>query len=335
MSKYNLTFLIILFLFSCNSDDNNSILENSNNTTDITKPKGLYTSSFGNETALDNNQVNGSLIRVKWSEIEPNKGIYNFSSIEQFRKIIKARNLKWSLSILAGGDSPLWLTESIGADYFEITGVDNTVKRIPKIWDTRVNERLALLAEALSNEYNEDEDLVLVYVPQMTANGIEGHFNGVTTDELLDAGLTSDNWVNSVKETARIFANAFTKKAIAVEVHDIMEDTSIPNRIMTDLWNDSTLNHRVGAAMWWISGKTTYQPNLIDALTVFQGDIYAQAIGRSDQTERFKDNDYTTIFSQAQTIGIRYIELWEYEFVNNTFPIEFENFNNYTNVTFE
>ena len=335
MCKYNLTFLIILFLFSCNSDDNNSIPENSNNTADITKPKGLYTSSFGNETALDNDQVNGSLIRVKWSEIEPNKGIYDFSGIEQFREIIKERNLKWSLGILAGGDSPLWLTESIGADYFEINGINNTVKRIPKIWDTRVNERLTLLAEALSDEYNEDEDLVLVYVPQMTANGIEGHFNGVTTDELLDAGLTADNWINGVKETARIFANAFTKKAIAVEVHDIMEDTSIPNRIMTDLWNEPSLNHRVGAAMWWISGKNIYQPNLVNALIDFPGDIYSQAIGRSDQLSRFENNDYTTIFEQAQTIGIRYMELWEYEFVNNTFPQEFERFNDYVNTNFE
>ncbi len=335
MCKYNLTFLIILFLFSCNSDDNNSIPENSNNIADITKPKGLYTSSFGNETALDNDQVNGSLIRVKWSEIEPNKGIYDFSDIEQFREIIKERNLKWSLGILAGGDSPLWLTESIGADYFEINGINNTVKRIPKIWDTRVNERLTLLAEALSDEYNEDEDLVLVYVPQMTANGIEGHFNGVTTDELLDAGLTTDNWINGVKETARIFANAFTKKAIAVEVHDIMEDTSIPNRIMTDLWNEPSLNHRVGAAMWWISGKNIYQPNLVNALIDFPGDIYSQAIGRSDQPSRFENNDYTTIFEQAQTIGIRYMELWEYEFVNNTFPQEFESFNDYANTNFE
>ena len=335
MCKYNLTFLIIILLFSCNSDDNNSILENSNNTTDITKPKGLYTSSFGNETALDNNQVNGSLIRVKWSEIEPNKGIYDFSSIEQFREIIKGRNLKWSLGVLAGGDSPLWLTESIGADYFEIGGSNNTVKRIPKIWDTRVNERLTLLAEALSNEYNEDEDLVLVYVPQMTANGIEGHFNGVTTDELLNAGLTADNWVNGVKETARIFADAFTKKAIAVEVHYIMEDTSIPNRIMTDLWNEPSLNHRVGVAMWWISGKNIYQPNLVNALIDFPGDIYSQAIGRSDQPSRFENNDYTTIFEQAQTIGIRYMELWEYEFVNNTFPQEFKSFNDYANTNFE
>lgn len=334
MNKYSLTFLIV-FLFSCNLHDNNSILENSDITTDITKPKGLYTSSFGNETALDNNQVIGSLIRVKWNEIEPNQGFFDFSSIEQFREIIKDRNLKWSLGIIAGGDSPLWLTESIGADYFEIIGIDNTIKRIPKIWDTIVNERLSLLAEALSNEYGEDEDLVLVYVPQMTANGIEGHFNGVTTEELLDAGLTSDKWVNAVKETARIFANAFTKKAIAVEVHDIMEDTSIPNRIMTDLWNEPSLNHRVGAAMWWISGKNTYQPDLVNALIDFPGDIYAQAIGRSDQPSRFENNDYTTIFDQAKTIGIRYMELWEYEFVNNTFPQEFESFNEYANTNFE
>lgn len=341
MSIHNLIFLIIIFLFSCNSHDNNPIHENSENTTPITKPKGLYTSSFGNVTALDHNQVNGALIRVKWSEIEPEKGVYDFSSIEKLREIIKARNLnkarnlKWSLGILAGGDSPLWLTESFGADYFEITGIDNAVKRIPKIWDTRVNERLALLADALSKEYNEDEDLVLVYVPQMTANGIEGHFNGVTTDELLDAGLTSDNWVDAVKETARIFANAFTKKAIAVEVHEIMGDTSIPNRIMTDLWNEPSLNHRVGAAMWWISGKNTYQPNLVNALIDFPGDIYAQAIGRSDQPSRFENNDYTTIFDQAKTIGVRYMELWEYEFVNNTFPQEFERFNEYANTNFE
>jgi len=334
MSKYNFPFLVILVLFSCNSDDK-SILGNSDNTTEITKPIGVYTSSFGNEMALDNNQVNGSLIRVKWSDLEPNKGIYDFSSIEQFREVIKARNLKWSLGIIAGGDSPLWLTESFEADYFEIIGIDNTLKRIPKIWDARVNERLSLLAEALSNAYSEDADLVLVYVPQMTANGIEGHFNGVTNSELVTAGLTPDNWVSGVKETARIFANAFTNKAIAVEVHDIMDDTSIPNRIMTDLWSDSSLNQRVGAAIWWISGKTTYQPNLVNALFDFPGDIYAQAIGRSNQTSRFENNDYTTIFEQAQTLGVRYIELWEYEFVNNTFPQEFESFNAYANANFE
>ncbi|UMB53300.1 beta-galactosidase [Lutibacter sp. A64] len=330
MNKFLFSLLLII-LFSCSSNNINTPEE----TSSTFKPKGLFSSSFGNESALDNNQVKGSLIRVKWSDLEPSKGVYDFSKINQFLIAIKSRNLKWSLGIIAGGDSPDWLIDSFGATYFEINGIDNTIKRIPKIWDSKVNERLTYLAQALEEAYANDEDLVLIYVPQMTANGIEGHFNGVTNTELINTGFTADKWVNSVKETAKIFANSFSNKAIAVEVHDIINDTSIPNRIITDLWNDSSLNKRVGAAMWWISGKTTYQPNLINVLSDFPGDIYAQAIGRSDQIERFKDNDYTSIFSQAQTIGIRYIELWEYEFVNNTFSAAFENFNNYTQLSFD
>ena len=319
-------------LSSCSSDDTTVI--SSDNDESITKPKGVYTSSFGNSLVLDHTQVNGALIRVKWSDIEQEEGVYDFSAISQSVSTIKLKNQKWSLGIIAGGNSPDWLTGSYGADFFEIT-FQNTLRKIPKIWDPKVNKKLADLANTLANEFGQDEDLQLIYIPQMTTNGIEGHFNGVTSEELISIGFTADNWVNSVKETAKIFANAFINKAIAVEIHDIMNDTSIPNRIMTDLWNDNTLNQRVGVAMWWISGKTTYQPNLVNALTDFPGDIYAQAIGRSDQTERFENNHYPTVFSQAEQIGVRYLELWEYEFTNNTFPQEFENFNDYANTHFE
>jgi len=327
-------FVIILLAFSCNTN-NDDTTGNNVNLEKITKPKGIFSSSFGNELALDNIHTKGSLIRVTWKDIEPNQGVYDFSKIEQFLSALKSRNLKWSLAIIAGGDSPSWLIDKLGVDYFTITSRDNTLKRIPKIWDSKVNQRLELLAQALASTYGSNDDLELIYVPQMTTNGIEGHFNGVTDAELTTAGVTSTNWVNSVKETAKIFATAFTNKAIAVEVHDIMHDTSIPTKIMTDLWNDESLNHRVGAAIWWISGKTSYQPNLIDALTLFPGDIYAQVIGRSDQTERFENNDYTTVFSQAKKIGIRYIEVWEYELVNNTFPQEFNDFNEYATTSFE
>lgn len=333
MYKNFISLIIIILCLACNSDENGSSATETSTT--ILKPIGIFTSSAGNVAALDHKQVNGSLIRVTWKDIEPNKGNYNFTKIEQFLAPIKSRKLKWSLGIIAGGDSPDWLIDDLGTSYFEIIGIDNSTKRIPKIWDSKVNNRLSLLAEALAKKYNSDTDLVLVYIPQMTANGIEGHFNGVTITQLTNAGLTATNWVQGVKETAVIFANAFSNKALAVEVHDIMGDTSIPTQIMNDLWEDVTLNHRVGAAMWWISGRTSYQPNLVTALKTFPGDIYAQAIGRSDQTERFENKDYKTMFSQAKSIGIRYIELWEYEFVNNTFPNDFEEFNNYAKVHFE
>lgn len=326
-----LYFLLLIPLLSCSSKNEVA----SKTDADIYKPKGVYASSFGNESALDHSEVQGSLIRVKWRDLEPTQGNFDFSILENYLLAIKSRNLKWSLGILGGESSPDWLVDSYGAGSFEISNYDNTIKRIPKAWDPKINERLSILADALANAYADDEDLALVYIPQMTANGIEGHFNGVPTATLTAAGMTAENWIASVKETAVIFANAFPSKALAVEVHDIMGQTSIPNQIITDLWNDNSLNQRVGAAIWWISGKTSYQTSLLQALTDFPGDIYAQAIGRSDQTERFQDDTYTTIFSQAETMGVRYIELWEYEFVHDTYPEAFESFNNYSAINFE
>ena len=80
MNRLLLSLLLIVF-FSCASRDDDTTSQSNNN---ISKPKGLFSSSFGNESALDNNQVKGSLIRVTWSDIEPSEGNYDFSIIEQF-----------------------------------------------------------------------------------------------------------------------------------------------------------------------------------------------------------------------------------------------------------
>jgi len=57
----------------------------------------------------------------------------------------------------------------------------------------------------------------------------------------------------------------------------------VPETIIYDLWNDPTLEYRVGAGMWWISGKTSYQPDLVAVLSDFPGDIYGQVIGKSGE----------------------------------------------------
>jgi len=337
MNKTLYLIYIVLVLLSCNNEDSIVVNQEENeeiNISNITKPKGLYSSSLGGGNSMNNSEARGSLIRVKWSELEPQQGVFDFSKIDSQVEIVKAAGKEWSLGLIGGSSSPSWLIDEVGADSFEILFRNEPVI-IPKIWDVIVNQRLATLAEALANKYNNDSTLTLVYIPQMTSNGLEGHFNGVQSDVLLAAGFTPDLWVESVKETARIFATTFTNKAIAVELHEILQDVSIPERIMNDLWNDPSLEQRVGAAMWWLSGKTSFQTNLVNALTLFPGDIYAQVIGRSDQTDRFENDDYTTVFEQAKAIGIRYIEPWEYEFVNDTFPVEMKDFNDYVDVLYE
>lgn len=100
---YALFFLVAIVLFSCNSDEG---LERTEPAV-VFKPKGIFTSSFGNPMALENHQVKGALIRVKWSDIEPVKDEFDFSKIEAYKEIIKTKGLKWSLGVIAGGDSPI------------------------------------------------------------------------------------------------------------------------------------------------------------------------------------------------------------------------------------
>jgi len=77
--------------------------------------------------------------------------------------------------------------------------------------------------------------------------------------------------------------------------------------------------------MWWISGRTTYQPNLVNALMEFPGDIYGQIIDdetgttlasastiSKDLREKLKDLDPTAaakaigeaLASKAQAAGV-------------------------------
>jgi hypothetical protein len=281
----------------------------------VSKPAGIFSSSgAGNSAIYRNPQVRGALIRAGWNDIEPSPGVYDFSRIAAELATVKANGSHWSLAIYGGGTgSPVWLIDQLGAPYISYTFRGEPGFRLPLFWDEQVQQRIRQMAERVAQEYGGDPTLQLVYVTQMSANGIEGHLQGVNMATFKAAGYNDDRWVDAGKRAARSFAEAFLNQAIAFEVHEVDGAVAVPSRIINDLWNDPALRHRVGAGMWWISGKTSYQSALIDVLKAYPGDIYGQIIGRSDESERFQDGDYTTVFTQAMEIGLRYIEPWEYE----------------------
>jgi hypothetical protein len=298
----------------------------------IAKPSGIFASSgWRDRDALASRNAKGMLIRVTWKQIEPSPGKFDFSEIQTQRQAITAAGKQWSLAILAGINAPAWLTlPPHNAQTMQIkarTRQGYQAMDMPCYWDQTVQQRIAILAGALAEKYNTDPTLALVYVPQMTSNGIEGHFNANVNSDLIRAGLTKERYVQAAKDAAKTFAMAFSLKPVAIEVHEILNDASIPQQIITDLWNEPSLNHRVGAAMWWLSGKDTYQADLLQVLKEYPGDIYAQVIGRSDQAHRFPNGDYTGIFTQAKQLGIRYIEVWEYELKQDHLTEALQQFN--------
>ena len=300
----------------------------------IDKPTGIYSSSISRGEALANEHALGALIRVKWNELEPSPGEFNWALIEnQIDNMDDFSEGKlWSLAIIAGKESPQWLYDE--ADYFVVNSMLGDIA-IPKFWDPQVQLRLQDLALALAAEYGEDPRLSLVYLPQMTSNGVEGHFNGVAISTLEAAGLTPDKWIEAVTAAASSFALALANKAIAVEVHTLLNESYIAENIINQLWDDPALEQRVGAAMWWLSGKESYQTELLEVLREYPGDLYAQVIGRSDQPDRFLDGDYATVFAQAKELGVRYIEPWERELTYHTHDLLLADFNQWSYDTFE
>ena len=301
------------------------------NTTE--KPTGIYSSSVSHGDALANEHALGALIRVKWNELEPSPGEFNWALIQD--QIDNMDNFSegksWSLAIIAGKESPEWLYDE--ADFFVINSMLGEVA-IPKFWDQQVQLRLQDLALALAAVYGDDPRMSLVYLPQMTSNGVEGHFNGVPISTLEAAGFTPDNWIAAVTTAASSFALALPNKAIAVEVHTLVGESYIAETILQQLWDDPALEHRVGAAMWWLSGKESYQSELLAVLREYPGDLYAQVIGRSDQPDRFLDGDYATVFAQAKELGVRYIEPWERELTYHTHDSLLADFNQWSLNTF-
>ena len=278
----------------------------------IDKPYGIYAASgVGTPGVINDANLEGVLIRKLWRDVETSAGVFDYTALDADQDTAKTAGKDWSLGIKGGGDgAPSWLWVSLGVPTFEAAG-----QTIPKFWDATLQSRLTSFADALGARYSSDPSLKLVYVTQMTLNGLEGHFNTVPAQTLTDAGWTIALWAQAVEDAARAFASAFPKQAIAVEYHTINGDDTHAQTAMDNMYNDLSLNKQVGAAMWWISGKTDYQSNLLNILTDFKGDIYCQAIAASTTPSQFLNSDYTTMFDQAKTIGVRYLELWADEFV--------------------
>lgn len=324
----------------------------------IQKPIGCFSSMLTERAALNPN-MQGALIRVTWAQLEPKPGKFDFRSIEDQLRLLP-KDKKWSLAVYAGWTSieeepkvnklrnefkprrpmkmhsPQWLVSELNIQTFEMT-FRGMMTQMPKYWDPIVQERLSLLMNALAKKYNSDERLALVYVPQMTSNGIEGHFNGVQNQTLMAAAnlLPGDKeafqtlWTNASLSAIRSTAQAFNHKAVAFEVHELLGNAIIPKMIMDRILKDPALRDQVGMGMWWISGKESYQPELLIALESFSGDLYGQVIGRSDQAHRFPEGDYAAVFTQAKRLGMRYIETWNFEFENQSHDDLLKDYNRY------
>lgn len=298
------------------------------------RPIGAYASllsgSNTNNPIINHGHAKGALIRTTWNSLEPNDDQFDFSSIDQKIAIINDnrgdQEFFYTLAISAGCGSPQspgypkWMDNRDDIEKWTIKFRNYTCSSMPKGWDDNYLSELKELATALSNKYKSDTNLKLIYVPQATGNGIEGHFNGNFNPSnkndwspLTSQGLSKETWKYAMKESALIFAQAFNDRAIGLELHTIIGRSDIPLEALNELYDDPRTGKRVGAAMWWLFGKDE-DLELARGMRDFRGDVYGQVGANSTQPTRIGDCDYTTPLDMAIDMGMRYIEPWDREF---------------------
>lgn len=297
-------------------------------------PTGVYSTSVdGNDSnSLYSKEIQGAVIRVGWSQIEPEEGVFDFSAIDDKVAMVKAAGKKYSLAIAAGPSTPAWLTSSLKSKL--TVNTPGGVTQIPKYNEKLVHERLSALAFALAERYDSDPSLALVYTPQMSVDGVKSDFSGNTDAALAKGGFqVAPYWVD-VRKTAKAFSDAFREKPIVIDVRSLFKSPSLIREFSGTCSPTKGGTGKIGLSVSWLSGKTGSEKELFDFLaqkTRYKNacDVYGQLVGSVSTPNLFANNDITTAIKQARDLGIKYLEVSATDAQNSSLQSALGAFNDY------
>ncbi|HQT00953.1 MAG: hypothetical protein B7Y26_06955 [Hydrogenophilales bacterium 16-64-46] len=270
----------------------------------------VYVSSY-NKSAVASASVDGGLIRQGWKDIETTAGVYSWQKIDdEIKKYVDAKK-KFSLALIAGPSTPAFYKTGTTVSF---THRDKQ-QTMPVPWDTTYLGGLSKLMQEAGKRYGSHASLRLVYVPQISLNGIEGSLPATTSPSWSEVGYTSAQHANAVLEMAEVTKSAFPNTRVAVELHEVLRSTEQPKLVLAGLDPD-----KFGIGIWWL-GQATYQTALQTEIKAWTGPKFMQAIGAAAKEPHasygYRLTDYSGtpwgidgIRQHTIDLGGEYIELW-------------------------
>jgi hypothetical protein len=180
--------------------------------TTIRQPKGFYVmQEVGgqnvNDAKLKSARHQGILIRESWARLNPSKGQYNFSFLDNQISRCQSFNKQFILSIYTGSNAPVWIPGS----KFGPSG-----KLAPLPWNVDMLNAYAEMMGALANRYGDNKLLVGVEIggPTCPDMSIEMHF---TSNVQSQKGYSEQAMIDAWKKCGRAVADAFNNVAVITD----------------------------------------------------------------------------------------------------------------------
>jgi len=195
------------------------------------------------EAALDADYVDGASISLEWNRIEPNPGVYDWSSLDPWLKKTVGLNKKLALGVIAGDFAPQWLYgPGFGAarvqfqfNKYTLGAVCATLNQ-PVFWSPVYLKTYARLLDALANHLRQ------VAVPGRKADAVYDALRvikvsgiNVTTEELRVPANKPDNGPCKQSDAAALWAAAGYTPAKALAAWATIAkatDRAFPDKIL-------------------------------------------------------------------------------------------------------
>lgn len=168
---------------------------------------------------------------VKWQEIEPAQGQYQFAKIDRFLDEAGQRHIGVYLRVFAGRSAPDWLKKTAGAvsmnDRFDSIQAD-----VVKWWAPEVGKAYENLERALAARYDHDPRFIAITISRCSSIWAEPLMRQLndkpTRDALWNAGLRAGTdkalQMEAVKTHAEIWKETYS--TLALNPYQEIEDSA-------------------------------------------------------------------------------------------------------------
>lgn len=284
-------------------------------------PRGLYCSCPPTHANSDSVMaavaqkpfVEGILVRVGWSDVEPARGVYDFSLIAEQLDLADLYGKRVALAIVQGPSTPGWLgAEGAALVSFDFQGQPVT---IAAAWDPVYQSIWSDTIAALGASFAFDPRIALLHVTNASANGFEMQLPLNAQAAFTSAGYSEQGYVDSWTQLIDVYAAAFPVHPLDVEIHPVFGSDAVAQTVTA--YGESLLGPSYGAfAGWWsVDNAAQAYPGMYTLIAAAAAADFAtlQLVGSWVVTpERFDFDlqEYMQAFTLAQAVGVRYLEVW-------------------------
>lgn len=230
-------------------------------------PKGIYHSAgiiSGSNTPStlvrsdinDKSYIAGTLVRVGWNILNPEEGVFDFSSIEKEFEQAALFNTFINLAIVDSKEIPAYVLEKCQTFVYTFRTETDQTTCLP--WDQEYQKYKRELISALGDRFDEEPTLSAVYFTYAAmTNGIEMHWR-VDESEYAATGYTAEKLAQAYNDVMDMYIDAFLKTSIIMEIHEVFNEANLAESAFAHCYD--AIGERCGVAIWWCASRMATDP---------------------------------------------------------------------------